>query len=87
MNHSTSGLPVHHQLQEFTQTHVHRVSDAIWPSHPLSSPSSLAPSIRVFSNESTLILEASIWRLYSVLNTVLYMLFTHSTSFLLAIIL
>ena len=39
MNHSTPGLPVHHQLPEFTQTHVHRVSDAIQPSHPLSSPS------------------------------------------------
>ena len=39
MNHSTPGLPVHHQLLEFTQTHVHRVSDAIKPSHPLSSPS------------------------------------------------
>ena len=39
MNHSTPGLPVHHQLLEFTQTHVHRVGDAIQPSHPLSSPS------------------------------------------------
>ena len=39
MNHSTPGLPVHHQLSEFTQTHVHWVSDAIQPSHPLSSPS------------------------------------------------
>ena len=39
MNCSTLGLPVHHQLLEFTQTHVHRVSDAIQPSHPLSSPS------------------------------------------------
>ena len=38
MNRSTPGLPVHHQLLEFTQTHVHRVSDAIQPSHPLSSP-------------------------------------------------
>ena len=38
MNHSTPGLPVHHQLPEFTQTHVHRVGDAIQPSHPLSSP-------------------------------------------------
>ena len=38
MNHSTPGLPVHHQLLEFTQTHVHRVGDAIQPSHPLSSP-------------------------------------------------
>ena len=39
MNRSTPGLPVHQQLPEFTQTHVHRVSDAIQPSHPLSSPS------------------------------------------------
>ena len=39
MNRSTPGLPVHHQLPEFTQTHVHRVSHAIQPSHPLSSPS------------------------------------------------
>ena len=57
MNHSTPGLPVHHQLPEFTQTHVHRVSDAIQPSHPLSSLLHLPPippSIRVFSNESTL---------------------------------
>ena len=44
MNHSTPGLPVHHQLPEFTQTHVHRVCDAIQPSHPLSSPSPPAPS-------------------------------------------
>ena len=57
MNHSTPGLPIHHQLPEFTQTHVHRVSDAIHPSHPLLSPSPptlIPPSIRVFSNESTL---------------------------------
>ena len=56
MNCSTPGLSVHHQLLEFTQTHVHWVSDAIQPSHPLSSPSPPAPippSIRVFSNEST----------------------------------
>ena len=44
MNHSTPGLPVHHQLSEFTQTHVHRVSDAIQPSHPLSSPSPPGPN-------------------------------------------
>jgi len=44
MNRSASGLPVHHQLLEFTQTHVHRVSDAIQPSHPLSSPSPPAPN-------------------------------------------
>ena len=57
MNCGTPGLPVHHQLLEFTQTHAHRVGDAIQPSHPLSSPSLLPPnppSIRVFSNESTL---------------------------------
>ena len=42
MNSSTPGLLVHHQLPEFTQTHVHQVSDAIQPSHPLSSPSPLA---------------------------------------------
>ena len=44
LNRSTPGLPVHHQLPEFTQTHVHRVGDAIQPSHPLSSPSPLAPN-------------------------------------------
>ena len=44
MNHSTPGLPVHHQLPEFTQTHVHRVGDAIHPSHPRLSPSSPAPN-------------------------------------------
>ena len=85
MNRSTPGLPVHHQLPEFTQTHVHLpklmsiypnpcpfgvhlpkpmsiypnpclFGDAIQPSHPLSSPSpaSIFPSIKVFSNESTL---------------------------------
>ena len=57
MNRSMPGLPVHHQLPEFTQTHVHWVGDAIQPSHPLSSPSPpapICPSIRVFSNESTL---------------------------------
>ena len=54
MNCSMPGLPVHHQLLEFTQTHVHHVGDAIQPSHPLSSPSppALNPSrIRVFSKE------------------------------------
>ena len=44
MNRSTPGLPVHHQLPKFTQTHVHRVSDAIQPSHPLSSPSPPGPN-------------------------------------------
>ena len=57
MNCSTPGLPVHHQLPEFTQTHVCQVGDAIQPSHPLSSPSSTAlnPSQhQVFSNDSAL---------------------------------
>ena len=57
MNRSMPGLPVHHQLLEFTQTHVHWVGDAIQPSHPLSSillqPRTF-PSIRVFFNESVL---------------------------------
>ena len=44
MNRSTPSLPVHHQLLEFTQTHIHWVSDAIQPSHPLSSPSPPAPN-------------------------------------------
>ena len=44
MNRSAPGLPVHHQLLEFTQTHVYRVSDAIQPSHPLSPPSPPAPN-------------------------------------------
>ena len=57
MNRSTPGLPVHHQLPEFIQTHVHRVSDAIQPSHPRSSPllqPPICPSIRVFPSESNL---------------------------------
>ena len=57
MNRSMPGVPVHHQLLEFTQTHIHLVSDTIQPSHPLLSPFLLPlipPSIRVFSNESTL---------------------------------
>ena len=49
----TPGFPVHHQLPELAQTHVHSIGDAIQPSHPLSSPS-IFPSIRVFSNESVL---------------------------------
>ena len=59
MNCSTPGLPVHHQLPIFTEIHVHRVSDAIQPSHPLSSLLLLPPippSIRVISNESTLLM-------------------------------
>ena len=63
MNCSTPGLPVHHQFPESTQTHVHQVSDAIQPSHPLLSPSppapSIFPSISVFSNESALCIRRS----------------------------
>ena len=60
MNHSTPGLPVHHQLPEFTQIHVRRVSDAIQPSHLILCRLRLLllppilPSIKVFSSESTL---------------------------------
>ena len=59
MNCSTPGLPVHHQLPEFTQTYVHRVGEAIQPSHPLSSPSPSAPNPSqhqslFHGNESTL---------------------------------
>ena len=50
MNRSMSGLPVHHQLPQFTQTHVHRVGDAIQPSHPLSSPS--PPALSLSQNQS-----------------------------------
>ena len=50
MNCSTPGLPVHHQLLEFTQTHVHRVSNAIQPSHPLSSPS--PPALNPSQNQN-----------------------------------
>ena len=59
MDCSMPDFPVNHQPLELTQTHVHRVSDAIQPSHPLSSPSlppSIFPSIRVFSNESVLLI-------------------------------
>ena len=59
MDCSTLGFPVYYQLPDLTQTHVHRVSNAIQPSHPLSSPSpppSIFPSIRVFSNESVLLI-------------------------------
>ena len=54
MDCSTPGFPVHHQLPEFTQTHVHRISDAIQPVHPLSSPS--PPSIRGFSDDPVLLI-------------------------------
>ena len=64
MNHITPGLPVHHQLPEFTQIHVHCAGDAIQPSHPPSSLlllPSIFPNIRVFSNESALCIR---WPMY-----------------------
>ena len=64
MDCSSPGFPVHHQLPELTQTHVHRVGDAIQPSHPLSSPlllPSIFPRIRVFSNESVRIRWPNYW--------------------------
>ena len=57
MDWGSLGFPVHHQLPELAQTHLHQVSNAIQPSHPLPSPSppaSIFPSIGVFSNESVL---------------------------------
>ena len=53
LNHSTPGFPVHHQLPEFSQTHVHQVSDAIL-CRPLLLLASIFPNIRVFSSESVL---------------------------------
>ena len=51
---STLGFPIHHQLLELAQTHVHRVGDAIQPSHPLSSPAFSLSQLRIFSSESAL---------------------------------
>ena len=73
MNRSTPGFPVHHQLPEFTQTHIHRVSDVIQPSHPLSShfpPAPIPPSIIVFSNESTLCMRRPTYQRWWCLNWV-----------------
>ena len=69
MDCSTPGFPVHHQHPELAQTHVHRVGDAIQPSHPLSSPSPPAfnfPSIRVFPNESVLRIRWPKYRSFSI---------------------
>ena len=70
MNHRMPSLPVHHQLPEFTQTHVHRVGDAIQPSHPLSSPFPPAPNLSQHqglfqwvnsSHEVAKVLEFQLW--------------------------
>ena len=60
MNRSTPGLPVHHQLPEFTQTPVHRVGDPIQPSHPLSSPSPPAPNPILYNYKTKLNWEANL---------------------------
>ena len=67
MNRSTPGLPVHHQLPEFTQTHVHRVGDAIQPSHPPPSPSPPAPNPRGMLSLSKKLIS---FLLFSVIDTV-----------------
>ena len=69
MNCSTPGLPVHHQLPEFTQTHVHRLGGAIQPSHPLLSPSPPAPNPsqhQSLCNESTLCMRWPKYRSFSI---------------------
>ena len=66
MDCSMLGVPVHHQLLEFTQTHVHQVGVAIQPSHhPLLLPPSIFPRIRVFSNESVLHIKWAKYRSFS----------------------
>ena len=65
MNCSKPGLPVHHQLLEFTQTHVHRVGDAIQPSHPLSSPSPPAPASESFPMSQLLCMRWPKYRSFS----------------------
>ena len=79
---SKPGLPVHHQLLEFTQTHAHRVGDAIQTSHPLSSPSPPAfnlSQLRVFSNESVLRIRWPKYWSFSFINLVLQYSFSIET--------
>ena len=59
MDYSTRGFPVHHQLPELPQTHVHRVSDAIQPSHPLSSPSPPAFNLSEITDSQNWITETA----------------------------
>jgi len=82
-NRSTPGLPVHHKLPEFTQTHVHQFSDAIQPSHPLSSPSPPVPH--------HLTLTSFLWQLsatlrYTITLTIVTILYTRYLEFILLII-
>ena len=71
MNHSTPGLPVHHQLPESTQTHIYRVGDAIQPSHPLLSPPPPALNLsqhQGFSTNCIFSITIKIWIYYAILN-------------------
>ena len=67
MNCSTPGLPVHHQLPEFIQTHVHPVGDAIQPSHPLSSPSPSPPALNLSQHQGLFQTVSSLHQLAKVL--------------------
>ena len=78
VNHSTPGLPVHHQLPEFTQTHVHLVSDAIQPSHPLSSPS--PPALNISKHQGLFQRVSSLHQVAKVLEFQLQYFSTGSTS-------
>ena len=77
MNHSTPGLPVHHELPEFTQTHVHRVSDVIQPSHPLSSPSPPAPNPSQRQSLCLLVCKYTESILKSYKSVIFYLAFSH----------
>ena len=79
MNCSTPGLPLHHQLPEFTQTRVHRVSDAIQPSHPLSSPSPPAPNLS--QHQKIKVGKINILHLF-IKNTFLFLAYTKGLSFI-----
>ena len=79
MNRSTPGLPVHHQLPEFTQTRVHRVGDAIQPSHPLSSPFPPAPNPSQHQNIFSFSVRGSLYVVINVLASyIILFLFIHS---------
>ena len=80
MNRSTPGLPVHHQLQEFTQTHVHWVSDAIQPSYPLSSPS--PPALSLSQNQGLLKWVSSSHQMAKVLEFQLHYLYILTTMYI-----
>ena len=78
MNCSTPGLPVHHQLLEFTQTHVHRVGDAIQPSHPLSSPSPVPNPSQHQGLQFITIYKKMLW--FIITNIFMFQFFTYKVS-------